>query len=58
MSYKDTALNNERQHNRKYFSGGGGGSKKCYSDRSLYSLPIIMTIRKAPAFWQQKRIKV
>ena len=24
MSYKPIALNNERQHNRKYFSGGEG----------------------------------
>ena len=36
MSYKTITLNNERQHNGKYFSGGGG-SKKCYNDRNLYT---------------------
>ena len=47
MSYKDTTLSTMKGSTiASIFLGGGGGSKKCYSDRSLYSLLIIMTINK------------
>ena len=46
MSYKDTALSKMKGSTIASIFLGGRGSKKCYSDRSLHSLLIIITISK------------